>query len=167
MSSAKLAAPGSVAASTADPDVRFMRLALAQAGQAAIRGEVPVGAVIVQDGKIIARGYNRPISRHDPTAHAEIVAIRLAAIKAGNYRLTGCDLYVTVEPCAMCLGAILNARIRRLIYGADDPKAGAVRSIVRFPIEKTNHRLEIVSGVLADDAAALLRSFFRARRAKR
>jgi tRNA(adenine34) deaminase len=166
MSSPKLGAPEPVVSSTADLDARFMRLALAQAGRAAIRGEVPIGAVIVQDGKVIARGYNRPISRRDPTAHAEIVAIRLAAQKAGNYRLTGCDLYVTVEPCAMCLGAILNARIRRLIYGADDPKAGAVRSIIRFPVEKTNHRLEIVSGVLAEDAAALLRSFFRARRAR-
>lgn len=167
MSPAKPAVPGLVVTSTADPGIRFMRLALAQARRAAIRGEVPVGAVIVQDGRVIARGYNRPISRHDPTAHAEIVAIRSAARKAGNYRLTGCDLYVSVEPCAMCLGAILNARIRRLIYGGDDPKAGAVRSIIRFPIERTNHRLEIVSGILADDAAALLRAFFRARRAQR
>lgn len=167
MSPAKPAVPGLVVTTTADPDVRFMRLALAQAGRAASMGEVPIGAVIVQDGKVIARGYNRPISRHDPTAHAEIVAVRSAARKAGNYRLTGCDLYVTVEPCAMCLGAILQARIRRLVYGADDPKAGAVRSLVRFPIEKTNHHLEISSGVLADEAAVLLRSFFRARRAER
>jgi tRNA(adenine34) deaminase len=166
MNSSTKIALEAVAPPTSDLNARFMRLALAQAGRAAVEGEVPIGAVLVQDGKVIARGYNRPIIRHDPTAHAEIVAIRLAAKKAGNYRLTGCDLYVTVEPCAMCLGAILNARIRRLIYGADDPKSGAVRSIVRFPIEKTNHRVEIVSGVLADDAAALLRSFFRARRAR-
>ncbi|MDD8025007.1 MAG: tRNA adenosine(34) deaminase TadA [Acidobacteriota bacterium] len=149
-----------------DPDVVFMRQALAQARRTAVQGEVPVGAVVVRDGKVLARGYNRPISRLDPTAHAEIVAIRRAARKTVNYRLTDCDLYVTVEPCAMCLGAILQARIRRLVYGAADPKAGAVRSIVRFPIEKTNHRLEIQQGVLADEAAVLLRDFFRARRAR-
>jgi tRNA(adenine34) deaminase len=149
-----------------DPDVVFMRQALAQARRAAVQGEVPVGAVVVRDGEVIARGNNRPISRLDPTAHAEIVAIRRAARKTANYRLTGCDLYVTVEPCAMCLGAILQARIRRLIFGADDPKAGAVHSIIRFPIEKTNHRLEIQQGVLADEAAVLLRDFFRARRAR-
>jgi tRNA(adenine34) deaminase len=149
-----------------DLDISFMRRALDQARLAAAKGEVPIGAVIVRDGKVIARGYNRPIFRLDPTAHAEIGAIRRAARKTANYRLTGCDLYVTVEPCAMCLGAILQARIRRLVYGADDPKAGAVRSIVRFPIEKTNHRLEIQSGVLAEEAAQRLRDFFRARRAR-
>jgi len=147
-----------------DPDVRPMTSALNAAVAAAQGGEVPVGAVIVREGKIIARGGNRPIRTSDPTAHAEIVAIRAAAKKAGNYRLTGCDLYVTVEPCAMCLGAILQARIRRLVYGAADPKAGAVKSIVRFPIHKTNHKLEIRGGVMAEESAALLRSFFRARR---
>ncbi len=152
--------------SQAEIDFHFMRLALDQARKAAAKGEVPVGAVIVEDGKVLARGCNRPIAANDPTAHAEIEAIRRAARKAGNYRLTGCDLYVTVEPCAMCLGAILQARIRRLVYGADDPKAGAVRSIVRFPVEKTNHRLEIVSGLLAYEAASLLRDFFRARRGR-
>jgi len=147
-----------------DPDVRPMTSALNAAVAAAQGGEVPVGAVIVREGKIIARGGNRPIRTSDPTAHAEIAAIRAAAKKAGNYRLTGCDLYVTVEPCAMCLGAILQARIRRLVYGAADPKAGAVKSIVRFPIHKTNHKLEIRGGVMAEESAALLRSFFRARR---
>jgi tRNA(adenine34) deaminase len=145
-------------------DAAFMRLALTQAARAAVRGEVPVGAIVVRDGIVVARGANRPVAANDPTAHAEIVALRRAARRAGNYRLTDCVIYVTVEPCAMCLGAILQARIRRLVYGADDPKAGAVRSIVRFPIEKTNHRLDIQSGVLADEAAGLLRSFFRDRR---
>jgi tRNA(adenine34) deaminase len=148
-------------------DAAFMRLALAQAKRAASRGEVPVGALVIRDGVVVARGANRPIGTNDPTAHAEIVALRLAARRAGNYRLTDCELFVTVEPCAMCLGAILQARIRRLVYGADDPKAGAVRSIVRFPIEKTNHRLLIQSGVLAAESADLLRSFFRARRARK
>jgi tRNA(adenine34) deaminase len=141
-----------------------MALALAQARRAAEKGEVPVGAVIVKDGVVIARGYNRPIGLNDPTAHAEIIALRKAARKLGNYRLTGCDLYVTVEPCAMCLGAALNARIRNLIYGADDPKAGAVHSLLSFPIEKTNHRMAVTGGVLAAEAAALLKSFFRSRR---
>jgi len=148
-----------------DPDLPLMAAALKEAKSAAAKGEVPVGAVIVCDGKIVARGSNRPIRTGDPTAHAEIVAIRAAAKKLGNYRLTGCEVYVTVEPCAMCLGAILQARIRRLVYGAADPKAGAVKSIVRFPVHKTNHRLEIRGGVLADECAAVLREFFRERRA--
>jgi tRNA(adenine34) deaminase len=147
-------------------DTSFMRQALAQARKAADRGEVPVGAIVVHEGIVLARAGNRPIGMKDPTAHAEVLALRRAAHKTANYRLAGCELYVTVEPCAMCLGAILQARIRRLIFGADDPKAGAVHSIVRFPIEKTNHRLEIKSGVMADEAAALLRDFFRARRAR-
>ena len=145
---------------------RFMQMALAQARHAAEKGEVPVGAVVVRDGVVIARGHNQPIRRHDPTAHAEIIALRKAARKIGNYRLTGCDLYVTVEPCAMCLGAALNARIRTLIYGANDPKAGAVHSLLIFPIEKTNHRMAVTGGVLASESAALLKSFFRARRAE-
>jgi tRNA(adenine34) deaminase len=150
----------------AEIDLRFMRQALTQARRAAEKGEVPIGAVIVSHGSILARGFNRSITRIDPTAHAEIVAIRAAARKTGNYRLTGCDLYVTVEPCAMCLGAILQARIKRLVFGADDPKAGAIHSLVRFPIEKTNHRLEIEAGVLAGEAAALLRDFFKLRRSR-
>jgi tRNA(adenine34) deaminase len=145
-------------------DELFMKKALAQARKAAEKGEVPVGAVVVKDGVVLALGHNQPIGRHDPTAHAEIVALRKAARKIGNYRLTGCDLYVTVEPCAMCLGAALNARIRTLIYGADDLKAGAVRSLLTFPIDKTNHRMVVRGGMLSAESAALLKSFFRARR---
>src|SRR5512135_3270248 len=121
-------------------DSGFMKAALAEAGKAAARGEVPVGAVVVRDGRIVARGSNRPVSTSDPTAHAEIVALRRAAKRAGNYRLTGCDLFVTVEPCAMCLGAIVQARIRRLVFGAADPKAGAAGSTMTFPFERLNHR---------------------------
>ncbi|HSA97265.1 MAG TPA: tRNA adenosine(34) deaminase TadA [Acidobacteriota bacterium] len=145
-------------------DQTYMRQALRAAERAARAGEVPVGAVVVREGRVIARGANRPVGSSDPTAHAEIVALRRAAIKAGNYRLTDCDLYVTVEPCAMCLGAIVQARVRRLVYGADDPKAGAVRSVLAFPFDRLNHRPEVIGGVLAEESAALLRAFFRARR---
>lgn len=145
-------------------DVFFMSKALAEARKASSRGEVPVGAVIVHEGKIIGRGHNRPISTVDPTAHAEILALRSASRKLGNYRLTGCDLYVTLEPCAMCLGAIVQARIRRLTYGASDLKSGAVRSVMRFPFRKLNHRPAILSGVRTDECASILRSFFRAKR---
>jgi tRNA(adenine34) deaminase len=145
-------------------DVRFMRAALKLAAKASSRGEVPVGAVVVSDGKIVGRGFNRPIKTSDPTAHAEVVALRAAARRAGNYRLPGCDLYVTVEPCAMCLGAAVQARVRRLVFGAPDPKAGAVRSIMEFPFEKSNHRLEVLGGILAAECGRLLRDFFRVRR---
>ncbi len=145
----------------------MMKAALAEAAKAGERGEVPVGAVVVRDGRIIARGSNRPIGSSDPTAHAEIVALRRAAGKSGNYRLSDCDLFVTLEPCAMCLGAVVQARLRRVVYGADDPKAGAVSSIMSFPFERLNHRPAILGGVLADEAAALLRTFFRRRRASR
>jgi tRNA(adenine34) deaminase len=145
-------------------DTHFMRKALDQAEKAGNRGEVPVGAVVVKDGVIIGRGWNQPISKKDPTAHAEIVALRTAAQKLGNYRLSGCDLYVTLEPCAMCLGAIVHARIRRLVYGTPDPKSGAVRSVMRFPFRKMNHKPQIITAVLADDCARLLRDFFKARR---
>ena len=144
-----------------------MRAALAEASRAAAAGEVPVGAVIVKDGRIVARGANRPVRSSDPTAHAEIVAIRQAARKAANYRLPDCDLYVTVEPCAMCLGAIVQARVRRLIFGAADPKAGAVSSTMRFPFGRLNHHPELRGGLLAAESASLLREFFRARRNKR
>jgi tRNA(adenine34) deaminase len=147
-------------------DVAFMRAALKEAAKGAVRGEVPVGAVIVRSGRIVSRGSNRPVRSSDPTAHAEIVALRKAARKAGNYRLPDCDIYVTVEPCAMCLGAIVQARIRRLIFGALDPKAGAVSSIMKFPFERTNHRTEVLGGVLAAECAKLLRDFFRVRRKK-
>ncbi len=147
-------------------DIGFMRAALAEAAKAAARGEVPVGAVVVRDGRIVARGSNRPIAASDPTAHAEIAALRRAAKKAGNYRLPDCDLYVTVEPCAMCLGAVVLARVRRVVFGAADPKAGAVSSVMSFPFERLNHRPKIAGGVLAGESAALLRSFFRSRRNK-
>ncbi|MGB8958895.1 MAG: tRNA adenosine(34) deaminase TadA [Candidatus Aminicenantales bacterium] len=147
-------------------DEKLMRAALAEAVRAAARGEVPVGAVIAREGRIIARGSNRPIGSADPTAHAEIVAIRKAAKKSGNYRLPDCDLYVTIEPCAMCLGAVVQARIRRLVFGAADPKAGAVSSVMEFPFARLNHRPEILGGVLEGESAALLRAFFRARRNK-
>jgi tRNA(adenine34) deaminase len=147
-------------------DDRLMKAALTEAAKAAARGEVPVGAVVVRNGKIVARGSNRPVRASDPTAHAEIVAIRRASKKAGNYRLPDCDLYVTVEPCAMCLGAIVQARLRRLVFGAADPKAGAVSSAMMFPFARLNHRPEVTGGVRAGESAALLRGFFRARRKK-
>jgi len=150
-----------------DEDERFMRLALALARRAGERGEVPVGAVVVSGGRVIARGGNRPIRNNDPTAHAEVVAIRKAARRRGNYRLSDCDLYVTLEPCAMCLGAVVQARLRRVAYGASDPKAGAVRSAMRFPFGKLNHRPDLTGGVLADDCGRLLKEFFAGKRKKR
>ena len=142
-----------------------MRRALDHARIAADWGEVPVGAVVVRDGAIIAEGHNRPRESHDPTAHAEIVAIRAAAAKLGRERLDGCDLYVTLEPCAMCAGAIAHARIARLYYGADDAKGGAVAHGPRLFSQSTvHHRPEIYDGIGAGEAAALLRDFFAARR---
>ncbi|MCK7482541.1 MAG: tRNA adenosine(34) deaminase TadA [Candidatus Moduliflexus flocculans] len=145
-------------------DREIMGRALRLAARAAAAGEVPIGAVVVRDGEIIAQGSNRPIAASDPTAHAEIVALRRAARRAANYRLPDCDLFVTIEPCAMCLGAVVQARIRRVVFGAADPKAGAVSSTMRFPFDRLNHRPEIVGGVRADEAAGLLREFFRSRR---
>ncbi|MDH7511555.1 MAG: tRNA adenosine(34) deaminase TadA [Clostridiales bacterium] len=145
---------------------KFMRIALAEARKAARAGEIPVGAVIVLDDKVLTRAHNQPIKRHDPTAHAEIVAIRKASRMQKNYRLPGCDLYVTLEPCAMCLGAAVQARIRRLVYGAADPKAGAVQSIMSFPFERTNHQPEVRAGLLAQESAALLKDFFKQKRHK-
>lgn len=142
-----------------------MREALALAAQAAAAGEVPVGAVVVKDGRIIGRGYNRPIISHDPTAHAEVVALREASAAEGNYRLPGCDLYVTLEPCAMCVGAMVHARIARVVYGATDPKTGACGSIVDLPaIASWNHHGAFEGGVLADECGAILRTFFAERR---
>jgi len=142
-----------------------MEAALEEARAAAARGEVPIGAVIVAGGRIIARAGNRTISECDPTAHAEMVALREAARIVGNYRLPDADLYVTIEPCAMCAGAMIQARIARLIYGADDPKAGAVRSCFSiFSHPQLNHRVEVTAGLLAEEAAALLKGFFAARR---
>jgi tRNA(adenine34) deaminase len=147
-------------------DIEFLRAAIAEARDAEASGEVPVGAVLVYNGEIIARGQNRVIRDHDPTGHAEIVALRHAARYVENYRLVpGCTLYVTLEPCAMCAGAILHARVARLVYGALDPKAGAcgsVLSVMNHP--QLNHRVEVVPGVLAEQCGELLTSFFRARR---
>ncbi|MBM3296464.1 MAG: tRNA adenosine(34) deaminase TadA [Candidatus Aminicenantes bacterium] len=148
-------------------DEKWMRLALGEAEKAERRGEVPVGAVVVLEGKVIGRGHNRPIGANDPTAHAEILALRQAARRTGNYRLTGCALFVTLEPCAMCLGAAVLARVGRLVYGASDPKHGAVASLMRFPFDKMNHRPRIRAGVGAGECRRLLVEFFRARRTKR
>ena len=146
-------------------DFESMQLAIEQAKAAALLGEVPIGAVVVSDGRILAAAGNRTISDCDPTAHAEILALREAARKIGNHRLIGASLYVTVEPCAMCAGALVQARIARLIYGADEPKGGAIRSCMQvLDAPELNHRVEVVSGVLAADSVQLLQSFFAARR---
>jgi tRNA(adenine34) deaminase len=146
-------------------DFEYMHLAIAQARAAALRGEVPVGALVVLEDRILAAAGNRTINDCDPTAHAEIVALREAARKAGNHRLIGASLYVTVEPCAMCAGALVQARIARLIYGADEPKGGAVRTCMQvLDAPALNHRVEVVSGVLAEESVQLLQLFFSARR---
>ena len=148
-----------------ETDEHFMRLALEQARQAERDGEVPVGATLVVGGQVVARGSNRTVADLDPTAHAEIVALRAAAKAIGNYRLAGATLYVTIEPCAMCAGAIVQARVERLVYGTDDPKGGAVRScfaILNDP--QLNHRVEVTPGILAEECLALLQAFFAARR---
>jgi tRNA(adenine34) deaminase len=148
-----------------DDDSQFMRVALEAAGEAGRRGEVPVGAVVVAAGTIIGRGFNAPISRRDPSAHAEIAALRDAAERRGNYRLPGCDLYVTLEPCAMCVGAIMQARIRRLVFGAVDPKTGACGGVVDlFAEARLNHHTTVTAGVLADECGTLLKEFFASRR---
>ncbi len=142
-----------------------MRLALDQAHNALLVGEVPVGAVILRDGKVIATGYNRPVTTHDPTAHAEIVALRHAATLLGNYRLPGCELYVTLEPCAMCAMALLHARLARVVFGAADPKTGAAGSVLNlFAEPQLNHHTLLHGGVLAESSSALLREFFAQRR---
>ncbi len=142
-----------------------MREALVLAREAAAAGEVPVGAVVVRDGEIVGRGSNRPVSTRDPTAHAEIVALREAAARLGNYRLPGCELYVTLEPCAMCVGAMVHARIARVVFGATDPKTGACGSIVDLPsIAHWNHHGMFSGGLLADECGAVLRRFFADRR---
>ncbi|WP_091875644.1 tRNA adenosine(34) deaminase TadA [Massilia yuzhufengensis] len=144
----------------------FMALALDQARLAWAQGEVPVGAVVVKDGEVIATGYNQPIGRHDPTAHAEIVALRAAAEKLGNYRLPGCELYVTLEPCIMCSGAMMHARLARVVYAAPDPKTGACGSVLNlFEQEKLNHHTEVAGGVMAQEASSMLKAFFAERRA--
>lgn len=147
-------------------DLKFMKMALAEARKALQKGEVPVGAIITDGAKLLARGHNCPIRTGDPTAHAEIIALRKAARKIGNYRLTGLTMYVTVEPCPMCLGAIIQARIKKLVYGAEDPKAGAVVSALKFDLEKSNHRPEIVSGVCRLECQELISGFFKEKRKK-
>lgn len=148
-------------------DVYFMGLALDLAREAGALGEVPVGAVVVLEGEVVGRGFNRPIDRHDPTAHAEVMALRNAASRLGNYRLPGCTLYVTLEPCIMCAGAIMHARVARVVFGARDPKTGAAGSVVDlFAESRLNHHATITGGVLADDCGSLLSSFFAARRGR-
>jgi len=145
-----------------------MRLALQEARRAAREEEVPVGALLVCQGRVVARAHNRPLHLSDPTAHAEVLALRRAARRLGNYRLTGCTLYVTIEPCAMCAGAIVHARVKRVVYGASDSKAGANGSaltVLNHP--KLNHQVEVVAGVLAEECASLVRDFFRRRRHKK
>jgi tRNA(adenine34) deaminase len=149
-------------------DELFMEEALRCAQRALEAGEVPVGAVVVREGKIVARGWNRNILDNDPSAHAEIAALREAGAALGNHRLGDCEIFVTVEPCTMCAGAMVHARIKRLVYGADDPKAGAVRSVLNvLDHPAVNHGVEVQSGVLAGRCAELLQSFFRARRAEK
>ena len=146
-------------------DETFMREALDEARRGLADGEVPVGAVVVVGGEIVGRAHNAPVALADPTAHAEVLALRAAGIKTGNYRLTGATLYATIEPCAMCCGAALHARVARVVYGGADPKAGAVVSLYRLLDDaRLNHRAAVVGGVLADESAALLRRFFETRR---
>jgi tRNA(adenine34) deaminase len=146
-------------------DIDFMQAALDEARQAAEAGEVPIGAVVVSEGAIIARGQNRVLRDLDPTVHAEIVALRAAAATIGNYRLPGCTLYVTLEPCAMCAGAMIHARLDRLVFAAADPKAGAAGSVLSvLNHSQLNHQMQVEQGILADESAELLRGFFRERR---
>ena len=147
-----------------EDDAAFMHRALAQAEIARAAGEVPVGAVVVLEGAVVGGGYNHPIGASDPTAHAEVAALREAGRATGNYRLTGGTLYVTVEPCLMCVGAIVHARIARVVYGVSDPKGGAVRSVLDASRLALNHRFEAVEGVLADECREILQAFFRERR---
>jgi len=146
-------------------DDNFMHVALALARQAALSGEVPVGAIVVKDGAIIGRGSNAPISRHDPSAHAELLALREAAQHQGNYRLVGCELFVTLEPCVMCVGAMFHARIARVVFGASDFKTGACGSVLNlFAEQRLNHHAEMTAGVLAEECGQVLSDFFAARR---
>lgn len=148
-----------------DLDRQFMGQAIEQAQLAAAANEVPVGAVLVRDGKVISRGFNKPISTHDPSAHAEMLALREAAKVEANYRLPGSTLYVTLEPCAMCSGAILHARVDRLVFGASDPKTGAAGSVLDvFSSKQINHQTSVEGGVMSEECGQLLRSFFKERR---
>ena len=142
----------------------FMRLALAQARRAFAQNEVPIGAVVVHEGVVVGAGFNQPVASGDPTAHAEVVALRAAAKARGNYRLPDTTLYVTVEPCLMCVGAIVNARVSAVAYGADEPKFGAVRSLLDLSALDLNHRFDVTPGLLEEDCRALMQEFFRSRR---
>jgi len=148
------------------PHEHFMRLALREAARAGRAGEVPVGAILVNaGGEVVARAHNRPVAASDPTAHAEVVALRRAARRLGNYRLPGTTLYVTVEPCSMCAGALVHARVARVVFGAADPKGGAARTLYRILDDpRLNHRAEVVGGVLEDECREIIRRFFRERR---
>jgi tRNA(adenine34) deaminase len=146
-------------------DHQFMQQALEQAGQAALAGEVPVGAVIVRNGEVIARAFNKPITNHDPSAHAEMLALRQAALSEENYRLPDTTLYVTLEPCTMCAGAMLHARVDRIVYGVADPKTGAAGSVLDvFSSKQINHQTVVEGGVMAEECGQLLRNFFKERR---
>jgi len=148
-------------------DQMYMQHALGLAARAEAQGEVPVGALVVLNGEIVGEGWNRPISSHDPTAHAEIVALRAAALKLGNYRLSGATLYVTLEPCPMCAGAMVHARVARVVYGAPDPLAGSAGSVFNLlDSPALNHRVEVVCGVLAEECGQRLKMFFQARRSR-
>jgi len=148
-------------------DTEFMGLALELAREAGALGEVPVGALVVLEGNVVGRGFNQPIGRHDPTAHAEIMALRDAATRLGNYRLPGCTLYVTLEPCAMCAGAIMHARVERVVFGARDPKTGAAGSVIDlFAESRLNHHTTVFGDVLAEQCGSLLSGFFAARRGR-
>jgi tRNA(adenine34) deaminase len=158
--------PGSTASLPPERDSEWMREALRLAASAAHMGEVPVGALVVSEGRIVGRGFNAPISRHDPSAHAEIQALRDAAQALGNYRLAGCTIYVTLEPCAMCAGAIMHARLARVVFGARDPKTGACGSVIDlFAERRLNHHASVQGGVLEADCGEALSNFFRDRRA--
>jgi len=146
-------------------DRQFMQQAIEQAHLAAIAGEVPVGAVLVRDGQVISKAFNQPITNHDPSAHAEMLALRQAALTEQNYRLPGTTLYVTLEPCAMCAGAMLHARVDRIVFGAPDPKTGAAGSVVDlFAIKQINHQTSIEGGIMGDECGQLLKNFFKERR---
>ncbi len=145
-------------------DTYYMRLALNEAESARLKGEVPVGAVVVCGDEVLSSGHNTNVTGHDPTAHAEVVALRRTSTLRQNHRLPDCDLYVTLEPCAMCLGAMVQARVRRLVFGALDPKSGAVESIMVFPVDKTNHRMQIKGGVLGAECGKILKDFFKLKR---
>jgi len=149
----------------AELDRHFMEQAIEQANFAALAGEVPVGAIVVRDGKVLARAFNKPISNHDPSAHAEMLAIREVALAEENYRLPGTTLYVTLEPCAMCAGAILHARVDRIVYGASDPKTGAAGSVLDiFASKQINHQTTVEGGIMGEECGQVLRNFFKERR---